>query len=166
MKNAITVLVALMLVAGCTEPDQARGREPAEALQADPTQEPFMPDAPSHQVREAIRSAALEVRGDRALYQAAVMPPEQAEEEQRARAWQHVAANRAFPFNIRLRLTHRDTGAEVEAVTVDRGPFEEGRAPSIEPDPVILVSPDAARELGLEPGQEGLVWVEVVAWSL
>jgi hypothetical protein len=165
MKNTIAVLVALMVVAGCTEPDHAQSREPAQALQADPTHTPFMPDAPSHQVREAIRSAALEVRGDRVLYQAAVMPAEQAEEEQRARAWQHVAAHPAFPFHARLRLTHRDSGAEVEVVTVDTGPFIEGRAPTIDPDPVILVSPDAARELGIEAGQEGLVWVEVVAWS-
>lgn len=164
MNRIITVLAVLSLAAACTEPDHARSREPAQALQADPAQ-PFLPDAPSHQVREAIRSAALEVRPDRVLYLATAMDGDEAAGEEAVRAGEHVAAHRAFPFHARLRLVHRETDAEVEVVVVDGGPFADAEAPTSEPDPRIAISPDAARQLGLEPGQEAPVWVEILAWS-
>jgi rare lipoprotein A (peptidoglycan hydrolase) len=165
MKHVMPLLVGLLLVAGCTEPDHARGRDPAQALQADPTHDPFLVDAPSYQVREAIRSAALEVRGDRVLYQAVWLDPERAAEEERARPDELVAAHRAFPFHARLRLTHRDTGARVEVLVVDASPFIEAQVPTMDPDPRIAVAPDAARQLGVAPGEEALVWVEVLAWA-
>jgi hypothetical protein len=164
MKHGIALLIVLILAAGCAEPDHARGREPAEALQAEPGP-PFLPDAPSYAVREAIRSAALEVQPDRALYLATPMDPARADAEEADRPGELVAAHPAFPFHARLRLTHRDTGARVEVLVVDAGPFAETRAPTFDPDPRLAVSPDAARRLGVEPGQEAPVWVEVLAWA-
>jgi hypothetical protein len=164
MKPITLLIVSLLLVPACTEPDHARSREPAEALQADPAQ-PFLPDAPSHQVREAIRSAALEVRPDRVLYLAVVMDPEQAAEEEATRPGELVAAHRAFPFHSQLRLTERETGARIDVRVIDGGPFADAQVPTFEPDPRIAVSPDAARQLGVGPGEEAIVWVEILEWA-
>jgi hypothetical protein len=166
MKRITLLIVSLGLIAGCTEPDHARSREPAEALQADPTQQPFLPHAPSHQVREAIRSAAIEVRPDQVLYQAAHMDGARAADEEATRPGELVAAHRAFPFHALLRLTHRDTGARADVRVVDGGPFADAQVPTLDPDPRIAVSPDAARQLGVQPGEEALVWVEILEWSL
>jgi hypothetical protein len=164
MKHPIMVVIGLALVTGCTEPEHARDRDPAQALQADRTGAPFLPDAPSYQVREAIRSAALEVHPDRALYLATDLEEEQAAEEERARHGELVAVHHAFPFNVLLRLTNEDTGAQVEVRVIDSGPFVESRAATLDPDPVIAVSPAAARELGAGPGERVPVWVEVLEW--
>jgi rare lipoprotein A (peptidoglycan hydrolase) len=163
MKQTIVGLALLALVAGCTEPEPARDRDPAEALQADRTQPGFLVDAPSYQVREAIRSSALEVRQDRALFLAAAMDAERAAQEEALRPGEQVAEHPAFPFNALVRLTHRDTGASVQVRIVDEGPFDETLAP-LEPDPVIAISPAAARQLGAGPGDRAHVWVEVVEW--
>lgn len=165
MKQLIAALAALTLAAACTEPEHARDRDPAEALQADATQPPFLPDAPSYQVREAIRSAALEVRPDRALFQAAPMEEAEAAAEEERRAGELIAAHRAFPFNVLLRLTREETGAQVEVRVVDGGPFAAAQVPTLEPNPVITVSPEAASRLGARPGQRVPVWVEVVQWA-
>lgn len=132
-------------------------------MQTDPAQ-PFLPHAPSHDVREAIRSAAIEVRPDRVLYLAAVMDAEQAAEEEADRPGELIAAHGAFPFHSRLRLVHRDTGAEVEVMVVDGGPFADAEVPTLEPDPRVAIAPDAARQLGIEADQEVPVWIEIVAW--
>ncbi len=163
MKNTLLILGVLVLIAGCTEPEHARSREPAQALQSDPGQ-PFLPFAPSHQVREAIRSAAIEVRPDRVLYLAVMMDAEQAAEEEEVRRGEWVAAHRAFPFHVRLRLTHRETGASAEVVVVDGGPFADAQVPTFEPDPRIAISPDAARELGVAADDEVPVWIEILEW--
>lgn len=156
---------ALVLTTGCTEPDHAQSRAPAQALQSfTPAQQGFLAGAPSYQVREAIRSAALGVRIDSALFLATAMDPGQAEAAAR-RPGERIAAHHAFPFNTLLRLTHRGTGARVEVRIVDEGPFIEGRASTLEPDAAIPVSPVAALHLGLEPGERAPVWVEVMEWT-
>jgi len=165
MKQIIAALAVVAVATACTEPEHARDRDPAQALQADPTQAPFLPDAPSYQVREAIRSAALEVHPDRALFQAAPMDRAQAAAEEERRAGELIAAHRAFPFNALLRLTHHETGATVDVRVVDGGPFADARVPTLDPDPVIAVSPAAASRLGAQPGQPAPVWVEVVEWA-
>jgi hypothetical protein len=165
MKTTLALLAALFVLTGCTEPDHAQSREPAQALQSfTPAQEGFLPDAPSYEVQEAIRSAAIEVRPDRALFLAGAMDAARAEEEEALRPGEMVAAHRAFPFNSRLRLTHRDTGNRVYVRIIDGGPFADAQVPTFEPDPAIPISPDAARLLGIRPGDRAHVWVEVVEW--
>jgi hypothetical protein len=163
MKHGTALLIVLILAAGCTEPEHARGREPAEALQVDPAQRSFLEDAPSYRVAEAIRSSALEVRPERALFLAAVMDPERAEAEEETRRDVPVASHHAFPFNVLVRLTHGDTGARTHVRMLDPGPFIVTPEP-LEPDPVIAVSPTAARELGVGVGKRAHVWVEIVEW--
>jgi hypothetical protein len=163
MKHFLTLIAAAALIAACAEPDQARGREPAQALQVDPTQRGFLEDAPSYRVAEAIRSAALEVRTERALFLAAVMDAEQAAREEEARPGEAVGSHSAFPFNVLVRLTHRDTGAQTHVRMIEPGPFTPGTEPT-EPDPTIRISPAAAQELGIGEGGEAHVWVEIVEW--
>lgn len=163
---AASLGVALLgVVAGCNEPEQARDRVPAEALQSfDANQPPAFPDAPSYQVREAIRSAALEVRTERALFQATPMDDEEADRHLEARETDMVAIHPAFPFHTVIRLAHDETDAEVEVRVMDGGVHED---PSLrlEPSPIIALSPAAAAALGVEPGDRAPVWVEVVEWA-
>jgi hypothetical protein len=163
MRHTITVIATASLVIACAEPDQARGREPAQALQVDPTQRSFLEDAPSYRVAEAIRSAALEVRPERALFLVTAMDPERAEAAETERPDAPTASHPAFPFNVLVRLTHRETGDQTHVRMLDPGPFLETREPA-EPDPVIAVSPAAARELGLREGERAHVWAEIVEW--
>jgi hypothetical protein len=165
MKTTLAVIAASMVLVGCTEPDHAQSREPAQALQSfTPAQEGFLPGAPSYEVQEAIRSAAIEVRPDRALFLAGAMDAAQAEAEEALRPGELIAAHRAFPFNVLLRLTHRETGNRVQVRVIDGGPFADAQAPTFEPDPAIPISPDAARLLGIRPGDRAHVWVEVLEW--
>lgn len=165
MKTTLALMAALAVLTGCTEPDHAQTGEPAQTLQSfTPAEAGFLPGAPSYEVQEAIRSAALEVQPDRALFLAAALSPTRAEEEEALRPGEMVAVHRAFPFNALLRLTHRDTGNRVEVRVIDGGPFADAEVPTFEPDPAIPISPDAARLLGIRPGDRAHVWVEVVEW--
>lgn len=164
MNRTIMALAAWLIVSACAEPDHARGREPAEALQVDPTQRSFLEDAPSYRVAEAIRSAALEVRPERALFLTRPMEPDRAAEEELARPGERVASHPAFPFNALVRLTHRETDASVEVRMVEPGPFVEDRTEPLEPDPAIAISPEAAERLGVGADEQAHVWVEIVEW--
>jgi hypothetical protein len=165
MMLRLIVLGTVFLLAACTEPDQAQSREPAQGLQSfTPAREAFLPNAPSYEVLEAIRSSAIEVRPGRALFLAGAMAATQAEEEEARRQGELIAAHRAFPFNTLLRLTHRDSGTRVDVRIVDGGPFADAQVPTFEPDPAIPISPDAARLLGIRPGDRAHVWVEVLEW--
>lgn len=166
MRHAAAALALMTLLTACNEPEQARDRVPGEALQSfDANRPPAFEDAPSYQVREAIRSAALEVRTDSALYQAAVMDQEDMARHAAQRETDMLALHHAFPFNTWIRLSHQETGEQVEVRIVSAGLFEGPPELATEMNSVIEVSPEAARRLGLEPGERVPVWVEVIEWA-
>lgn len=163
MKHAPAVLVLVVFLAGCTEPEQAGERPPAEALQSfDANQPTPFPDAPSPQVREAIRRDALEVRTDRALFQASPMEEATASGSRPSDTglW---AAHRAFPLHSRIRLTHEETGDQVEVRVAGLPAAAPGS--SAELVHVIEISPEAGDALGIPVGETAPVWVEIVEWG-
>lgn len=56
--------------------------------------------------------------------------------------YEMTAAHRSLPFDTEVRVTRRDTGAEVKVRITDRGPFIKGR--------IIDLSFAAAKEIGLD----------------
>lgn len=163
MHRFAALVIALSLAVACT-PSEEAGREqpPARELQAfSPDENTPDLDAPTPEVRRAVRSAALEVEEGAATFYADELEGRPTASGRTFRQADMVAAHRAYPFGTRLRVTNLSNDRSVEVEVVDRGPFgHEGSAPA-----VLDLSRAAAERLGFVDAGRAKVRVEVLEWG-
>ena len=161
----IATLAAAGLAAGCTPAESAQERVPAEEAQAfnanQPDRASIFPNAPSPEVRQAVRGAALEVEQGEATFYADKFEGRRTASGSTFRQSEMVAAHRAFPFGTRLRVTNTRNDEQVEVRVVDRGPFGSGGRPAA----VLDLSRAAAEQLDFVDQGRAQVQVEVLEWG-
>jgi len=156
-----TLIVIGAAACGDGEPVEETAAEPAAEVATAAQETPILfPDAPSPEVRRAVREAALDVEEGQATFYADKFEGRRTASGRTFRQGEMVAAHRAFPFGTRLRVTNTRNGNEVEVTVVDRGPFGQGSM-----RPVIDLSRTAAEQLDFIGAGRTPVRIEVLEWG-